>query len=467
MVAAAWAFIVPPWQVPDEPPHFSYTQTLVEEKRIPGGEGGKFAEDMYASLSDTNFNSPIFVPFAHQEWSHLKGERGRKRSQEMPADTGGGGTEASSYPPAYYAWNTVPYAVLREEAVVTRLYGMRLWSGIWLLVNTVAAWLLIGELFGRRRLVQLAGAATIGLWPMVVFMTTGINPDGMLIALWTLAFYLGAVVAKRGLDVRRGVALGAVIGLAMITKNTAAALLPGFLLLTLFGTWRNRAWLAGAATVAAGALLPFAWTLYTRLSERTAFAQLAGAGAAEGTNWREFASYLWQYYLPRLDFMTPVSHHYAVISNKPVLNNWLGGGTGVFGWVTLWFPRWVYWLVGWCLVAAFVAALTLLFRRLRRGRPSLGTALAAGFIGLGVLGILAGTHWTDYAFYRSTYGPFAQGRYILPGMAAVLALLAAAGAAAIPARWRGAAVGVWVAGLLTLNVAAIGLIMERFDVAYR
>lgn len=468
VVAACWAFIIPPWQVPDEPPHFSYTQTLVEEGRIPGGEGGKFADDLYGSLAHTNFNSPIFVPLAHPEWSHVKGRNGRERSKRLAADTGGGPTEAASYPPAFYLWNTVPYAVLRDQAVTTRLYGMRLWSGVWLLVGTLAAWLLIGEMFGRRRLLQLAGAATVGLWPMVVFMTTAINPDGMLIALWTVAFYLGTVVARRGLDARRGAALGAVVGLALITKSTGAALFPGFLLLVLFLTLRQRAWLAGVASVAAGAAAPLAWALYTRLGSGSAFVHLAGASSpAEATNWREFASYLWQFYLPRLDFMTPVSHHFAIVSDKPVLNTWLGGGTGVFGWVTVWFPPWVYWIVGWCLVGAFVAALTLLVRRLRRGRPSLGTVAAVAFIGIGVLGILAGTHWTDYQFYRTNYGPFAQGRYILPGVIGVLALLVAAAAAAVPARWRGAAVGVWVAGMLTLNIAAIGLVMERFDVAYR
>ena len=329
----AWVFLVPPWQAPDEPQHFSYIETLGENHRVPGGSGDMYAADLYYSLAATNFNSPIFVPEANPEWSRIKGAQSRRAMKARSRDTGGGPTTASSYPPAYYLAATPAYLVLRTQATTTRLYGVRAWSLLWLLLNVAAIWALTGELFGRRPIAQLAASATVGLWPMVTFVTAAVNPDGALMALFSLAFALGTRAAIRGLTLKRGVLLGLTVGLAFVVKDTALALVPPTLALFAYLLWRERrrcpgrdAVLLGLGSLAALALFPVAWSVITRLSQRAAFAHAAGV-AGGGVNLREFFSYLWQFYLPPLGFMQPIHFGYPVISSRPVLNLWLGTGT--------------------------------------------------------------------------------------------------------------------------------------------
>ena len=75
-----------------------------------------------------------------------------------------------------------------------RLYAIRIAGVLLLALTTLSAWLLAGEVFGRRRLPQLTCAAVAGLMPMVTFMSTAVNPDALLMTLWTLDLWLGARV---------------------------------------------------------------------------------------------------------------------------------------------------------------------------------------------------------------------------------------------------------------------------------
>ena len=204
------------------------------------------------------------------------------------------------------------------------------------------------------------------------------------------------------------------------------------------------------------------------MADRGAFAQAAevtGNGTRAGAfNVREFASYLWQFYLPRVSALTPVRHHVPVVSERPVLNTWIASGSAAFGWVNVWFPKGVYWIfyaaVAFMFAGGAVAALRWWRRRgpPERWRPA---ALGAGFLALVTLTLIAALHWTDYGFYRAHKGLFAQGRYLFPA-AAALAALAAFALDALPRRARPIAAGVWIGGLVALQIACLGLVTVRW-----
>ncbi len=105
---------------------------------------------------------------------------------------GGGQNPASSNPPLYYLYESVPYLLASGGDIFDRLYVMRLWSVLLLLVTTAGAWLLAGELFGRNRLLQLVAAGFAGLQPMVTFVSSSVTPDALLFATWSVAFWLCA-----------------------------------------------------------------------------------------------------------------------------------------------------------------------------------------------------------------------------------------------------------------------------------
>jgi 4-amino-4-deoxy-L-arabinose transferase-like glycosyltransferase len=457
----AWTLMTPAWQAPDEIAHFAYVQTLVENERLPGGRMAPYSSELQRATIVTNSQPTIFHGYAHPEWSSSQERAFDAEQAALNRKDAGGKMPASDYPPLYYAYEAVFYAAARDGDIFTRLGVMRLGSMLWLLVTALGAWLLAGELFGGRRLPQLLAGATAGLWPMVGFISGSINPDAMLYGLWTLALWRGVVILRRGLTLRRALIFGAIVGAATLAKVSALVLVPPALLLLAYAWLRER---DGRMLLAAGlgalalAAPTAAWTAYTVSADRAAYAQAAEVGTtSEGSGFkpREFVSYVWQFYLPRLSFMTDVNHHVPVIGDMPVFNTWIGMGWGTYGWVTTWFQKWVYQLF-----AAITALIAVLFlaggarswRTWLRDRRQLEPVV---FLALVALITVAAVHWTDYNFYVSGKGLFAQGRYLFPLVGIGAAIVAYA---LTWTRARRVLAGVWLGGLIVLQFAAFGLI---------
>jgi 4-amino-4-deoxy-L-arabinose transferase-like glycosyltransferase len=363
---------------------------------------------------------------------------------------------------------------------------MRLFSVVWLLVTTTAAWLLAGELFGRRRLLQLVTAATIGLWPMLGFMSSAINPDSMLIALWTLSTWLGVSILRQGISAKRAIGLCLCVGLALVTKATALALLPPAMFALGVGLWKARRafnvrHLKWAAVAALAFAIPVgAWVVVAHGEGRAAYGQAAqvtetGAPTSGGVARTRpvqtasipfLASYLWQFYLPKLPFMADQRFVFPVISHYPAYEVWLASGWASFGWVNVWFPAWVY-RIFLAVVLLVMAGAGIAFARGARTFRSLSkrarwASLGVGtFIALTVGTLMAGLHWTDFHMLVDGKPPFIQGRYLLP-VGALLAAVVALAVRALPARFRVAGAGAVLGGLVALQVACLGLVASHF-----
>lgn len=487
VVGVTWALIVPPWQAPDEDVHFAYTQTLVERQELPGKGPNAVSNQQRLSMNYLNTDAVVLIPGATQDWSERSAQAFRDDAKDAPNDDGGSPNAASGYPPAYYLYEAVPYALASGSDVVTRLYVMRLFSVVWLLVTTTAAWLLAGELFGRNRLLQLVTAATIGLWPMLAFMSSAINPDSMLIALWTLSTWLGVSILRRGVSAPRAIALCLCVGLALVTKATALALIPPALFALGVGVWRIRRtvtrrqakWAAVAAL--AFAIPVGAWVYVSQTEGHSAYGQASQVTAKTGqpvtggvarinpvqtVSPSFLASYLWQFYLPKLPFMKDQRFVFPVISHYPAYEVWLASGWASFGWVNIWFPPWVY-RIFLAIFLAIAAGAAVSFARGARtlralAKPARRASIAIGaFIALTVGTLLAGLHWTDFHMLADGSPPFIQGRYLLP-VGALLAAVVAVAVRALPERFRLTAAGAVLGGLIAFQVACLGLVAAHF-----
>jgi 4-amino-4-deoxy-L-arabinose transferase-like glycosyltransferase len=306
---------------------------------------------------------------------------------------------------------------------------------------------------------------------MLSFMSASVNPDAMLYATWAAALWLGARVIRRGLTLRGGLALGAVIGLAMVTKASSIALIPAGVVAIAIAFvrapragWQRRA-IAVGASVLAFAVPVVAWSALVSAESRPAYAQTAllspgsGHGGSSGPNYRGFASYLWQFYLPRLPFMNRNTIFFPVISHYPAYNVWIGTGWAAFGWVTVFFSSWVYVIFGVVTLLLAGAAAATGLRRLRAERGvalrrawPLGLFFASAFVPLWL-----GIHWSEWTIGS----PFTQGRYLFP-LAALAGLVVAQATMVLPKRSRGVATGALLAGLLVLEVGCLLLVTARF-----
>ena len=206
---------------------------------------------------------------------------------------------------------------------------------------------------------------------------------------------------------------------------------------------------AGPAAATAGALALGA------AASTAALVFVATNGSPSGTQVRRLVSYVWQFYLPRLGFMSPPlgGQDYGI---REVMTERL---YGAFAQLEVHFPSWFYdalWAaMGVVAVGAFAALLV--HRRAVAARWDVAVVLAGAVLGL--LGLL---HTVAYrSLLNNAADPIIAGRYLLP-LAALFGIAVALAVSLIPRRWGAVAGGAVVATLALVQVAALGVTLERF-----
>ena len=282
----------------------------------------------------------------------------------------------------------------------------------------------------------------------------------MLYAGWSIVLWLGVRLLRRGLSPWRASALLAAVGVACLVKATSYALLPGTVLVLGVALWRapvsrRRRVAAICAGVGGIAVTLGAWVAFAQSAHRPIASQVTSiaTGAGPGLNVRELASYLWQFYLPRLPFQQP-SH--LQTPTLPVYDVWLKQAWGAFGWQEVQFPGWLYA----ALVAATVGIVAVALSGLWRARRAVDWAVPA-FLAVVVLSLLAGLHWTEYRFLSRRLGAFNSGRYLLP-LAGVAGLTLAQALRRLRPPARAVAVAGVLGGLFVLDLYSLGLMLVRF-----
>jgi hypothetical protein len=202
-----------------------------------------------------------------------------------------------------------------------------------------------------------------------------------------------------------------------------------------------------------------------RFSGRTAgvlvaVTALAGAlGAAVvvergAGNLRQFASYLWQFYLPKLSFMEPrIGPEYGA---RDVFGDRLWGA---FAQLEVAPADWLLTLLAWATLALAVAAVIVVVVRRRDAAAhwrELAVLAIAPLVSLAVLHVVA-----YRAMLTEPDDPIIAGRYLLP-FAAIAGLALAGVLRALPPRAGAAAAGLASGALGLVALSSLGLVVERF-----
>ena len=462
-----WALVIPPGQAPDEPPHVGYAQVVAEDLRLPDdSEGHTYSREQVLADRRSNSLQAAQILETRPEWSELAERDWERDAARLPETARGEGGHADDFfginpahsnPPLYYLYESVAYRAASGGDFFDRLYAMRIWSMLLLLVTTAATWLLIGELAGSRPVLQLAGAGVVVLQPMATFVSSAINPDALLFASSALALWLGARIIRRGLTLGSGVALAAVTALAVLTKGTGYALVPAAAFAIGVAIWRRGRpvrpglWVAGASAITF-AVPVGAWLIWSRALERSAVNAVPSANGGSSGPEVGLIDYLWQFYLPKLPFLDGVT----AISRLPVFDVWIKTGWGAFGWLEVRFPNVVYVALAVVTLGLVIGGVTALMRH--GGRS---TQLQAVFFGLAAFTLLAGLHWIEYRSIKTQGVVFNQGRYLLP-LLPILGACAAGTVALLRPGLRVPAVGVLLGALFTLQLFALGVNVARF-----
>ena len=453
LAVVAWSLLVPALQVPDEGGHFAYVQSLAENGEHPAGVPAgrlrhsteqRVAENLARTerIAGAPDRKPPWGESTQRLWDRAAPRLEGERRTDSP------GAAQAGHPPGYYLYAALPYWAASGGELFDRLHLMRLWSGALMLVTCAGAWLLIGELVGRDRLLQLAGAACVGLQPMATFVSSGVNPDAALFAATSIALWLGVRVLRRGPTHGTVAALLAVTAAAGFVKAAGLALVvPTLFALVVSARRRGSSGLLfGLLGAAAGAVALVASSELGRgLGDRAPI-------EAGLTELRGFASYVWQFYLPR----APFQHSVEGLGDASAWNVWFKGAWASFGSGEVTFPDGVHVLLAVVTVAVFGAACVALARR----------AVAPGaaplvFLALFVTGLLLGAHWVEFWSLERGEGLTAQGRYLMP----LMPLAGAAVAIALSlVRGRGRALGAAavLAGMVALQLFSMAAVAGRF-----
>jgi 4-amino-4-deoxy-L-arabinose transferase-like glycosyltransferase len=437
--AAIWTVLTPPFQVPDEVVHFAYAQYLAETGRPPPQTPTPpYSPQEYAAIGGLLTTTVIGRPDVRGVLTAADDRALRAELAASPNPKGSGGASpATNQPPLYYALETIPYWLSPSGDILWRLALMRLLSAAFAAATVLCVFLFLRELLPEAPWTWTVGALAVAFQPQFMFIASGVHVDALLFASSAATFLALARAHRRGLNVSRAAAIGAAVAAGLMTKLTFVALLPGIVLGVGVLAWRARA--RGPALRAVGVALVVVvapvgvyallnTTIWHRGSPTAGgFVSIAAAAGGHAATLRESLDYIWELYLPRL----PVMNH-AYFSGYPLLDVWLNGAIGRFGWLDYGFPRWVYsggrWVFGVLAALAVVGSLRFGRTRIRAGLPML-----AAFVAMAA-GLLAAIGWQGLRYRLQTGFAFEQARYLFP-LLPLYGLFIAVAVSGAPRRW--------------------------------
>ncbi|MEX2195744.1 MAG: DUF2142 domain-containing protein [Thermoleophilaceae bacterium] len=467
VTSLAWATVIPPLQGNDEIAHFAYTQRIVETGDLPQDtEPGTspYSTEVRAAAEWAGLGALVGNRAARPAWSDAEEERWElieRRLDEGARADGTGTNPARQNPPLYYAYEAVPYAAAYEADFFDRLFAMRLWS-ILLHVATVAlAWLIAGELLGGAMWVRALAAAVVALHPQLAYIGGVVNPDTALAAFGSAFIYAAIRFVRHGPSLPRSLALGGTTAAILVTHPRGLPFVLPAVLAVGVVAWRRRAALrsvvAGSATalaaVAAGAV-GYLVVVTGSGGEADGGPLGTGGGGANPFEVREFLSYLWQFYLPRLPFQDPMigpDYGWQTAFSDTFY--------GVFASLEVLYPESLYDVLQWLSVAGLVALAVALVRRRREIAPH-GDVLVV--LAATAAAVVLGLHFAAYRNLLSNPGdPIIVGRYLFP-LIALFGVAVAFVVSSLPRRAAPYAAGAVVVAGVLLQLTGLGLSIGRF-----
>jgi hypothetical protein len=459
---SAWAFVTAPLNGPDETSHVAYVQSLSEAGEGPKrGEGnGAWSSEVNMLAEELYLFSTRGQPGARPAWE--RADDARRDLAKLPKsgreDTTGGNPAAIN-PPLYYAYATVAWKLSPDRSLLGRMTAARLATVLLMVIAVLLVYLLAAEVF-TREWPRFLATAIVALHPKLGHTAGQVNPDLMLVVFGTGFLLAAARLVQGGPTAGRLAAVALTAAGGVLAHPRGLYLLPGAVLAVLVSGYRTRPSTATAAkalagvgaVLVAGFLVAF---LYSRgHSGGAAFG--GNAPSASGFNVREYFSYLWQFYLPKLNFFTatfgpPGGYGYRQF----YIETFFGGYANFevnFG------PR-VYDRLQ---IAAFVGLIGLYTAVVVRRREVLRRWPLVLVLGATFVGMLMQLHLTSYSSLRNGgIDVVITGRYLLP-MIALFGITVAFTIGSLPRRIAAPLGGLVLGASVVLCLGALGMTLTRF-----
>lgn len=418
-IMATYTLLYLPYTNPDEPLHHDMAAAWFDgegvidpgERQLDPGIDGGFAITLDAYVKRPFTDDSVEPRGDRPSLDELAA--GRETAYPYP-------NQMTQHPPLYYGLLAGVLLVVpgEESWAWDQVVGLlRLTNVVLLAPLPLLAWAAVRPVT-RSAAVAVAASTVPLLVPGLSRVGAAINNDNLLTLLGSSLIVLLVRVCLGDVRLKLGVLVGAITGMALLTKGLALAFPPVVLCAYVIGWWRQRGSFPWVATLGAQAVA-FAvggWW-WVRNVVRFDALQPVGVGPealAEIRGPRTPDS------VPR-DLFEFVDGFFGEISRRIVA--WLG---------LLEPPLFPYWLAALIMGIVGVGVVVCVARRKRSPAP-LGVTLVAILPTLGILAIVAYGVYGSYRWNLQFNG--SQGRYLYPGIVGI-SLVTAAGWSAVAARAR-------------------------------
>jgi Predicted membrane protein (DUF2142) len=459
VLCVAWAFTTAPFQAPDEPAHFAYTQHIAETGHKPavtGGNGLPDSSEAGGALGMFNLDQLESTADARPAWTKLEERRYGAIIEAAEKDNGAGPNPIAKNPPLYYAYELVPYYIGSLGDLFDQLIVMRLASALLVLAAVVFTWLAAAELFAATW-PRLIAAACVAFLPMLTSLGSSINADALLIAVWSAFTWVALRLVRRGPSVTGVLGLTGLAAASLLTHGRGIAIVPAYVVTIAIAVIRAQPSLRRALPRLAGGLgvLIAAFGVY-----RFLLGPSAGAYGGElslnpsgGMNIKGFVGTTWQFYFPRVPLMgpragPPYGYHQVFIESF----------FGRFAGLEVLYPASVYTLIQAACAAGIVGLVAAVVTRWEAVRARWAEIVVVATLTVSLIGLL---HLASYRSLVGTSDPLITGRYLLP-LVSVFGLVIAFVLTSVSRRVSAVLGTLAVTGLFVLNLSGLMLTFGRF-----
>jgi hypothetical protein len=410
----AYAVTTPAFEAPDEMVHLRYAELIHDQFQVPKTTKtppNGLSPQLGTAIDASRVGGVAFNRAARPPWT---GVEDRKLDAQLKALPAGGSHDtfdnASSQPPTYYAI-VAAADTIAGGSILDRLLIARLVSALLFGLGIAGAVVFAREAVPRAGGLVVAGGAVLACLPIVGFIGGSVNPDALMVVTCAWSLAVTAMILRRGVTWRRALALGALIGLGIISKVTFAGLLPAFLVAALVvlvrgvragETKTTVAQLAGAGALAVAVAGPY-----------VGWAVLSGRGIAFGppaapflpAGPRETVVYAFELFIGQVG---PIADR---IPGSGPIDIWGAGLVGSLGWVDYGFPLTAALRIldVWGILALLAVAGLVRSVRARRTVPIDFVVYVVAAVGLALLIAHSGLE----ARHQGASG-FEQARYLFP-----------------------------------------------------
>jgi len=404
-----------PFEIPDENAHYSSINFLNYMGRMP------ILNDK-DNLSVEEFETEkIFGIVEHQNsysyhpefrMEYVPGTVGKYEGDIKALNTVGNRStfstsQAATYPPLYYSLSLPFYRLVGSSDILTRVFVTRLPSVI-LTVITIFVAYYIGILIFSSKTYGFTLAFMTLFFPMTAYVGSGVNSDNLHNLLFGLASLLALKLIGSGWSRSLSLTIGTVIGLDLITKPQAYALIPIFAIAVLV-RWRWdewRLWVGNLPFLLLPILLIAGWQEIPKL--------VLGNDAVGVTSYTARTVT----YGGLANFKIFFASYLRTHATEIIVWYW-----GVFKWFGVIMPKLWWWVANRLLGLAFIGIIIGFIKDLRHKKLS-WTSRVVLFVILANLIYIAALGWFDWQFYQEFGRSLGlQPRYYMPLLISQMAFI--------------------------------------------